>query len=265
MDEIKIIPENYLKELVVKTGFAEPLLLKDYYIVLILYLTRNIDGMYFKGGTALNKAFLNHARLSEDIDLTLTRDEGEIKKEINSCLITSGFVKEITEGKNVDGFLRMVVKCKSDLGESEIFIDLNKRAKMILPSEINKINHFYYPFIPEFSFKTIAREELIAEKVRAAITRNKPRDHFDVYNVVKKGIPINLELVKEKCKEANEEFSIVRIFNNAKKLKNKWDADMLPLLAEPVSFQEVIRSLAEYFNLKEEKEKAKKLKMSGTV
>ena len=52
---------------------------KDYYLTLILYLIKDVNGIYFKGGTALNKIFLNHARLSEDIDFTLTINEKKIK------------------------------------------------------------------------------------------------------------------------------------------------------------------------------------------
>ena len=140
-------------------------------------MIKDIQGIYFKGGTALNKMFLDHARLSEDIDFTITRSEKEVKDEIFNFLALSGFFRDITEGKNVDGFTRFIVEYKDDLGNGKIFIDLNKKAKLILPSEIHKVNHFYAPFILEFSFRTIAKEELIAEKVRATITRNKPRDH----------------------------------------------------------------------------------------
>lgn len=258
MDKIERITLNAFEEIAAKKRFAKPLLVKDYYLTLILYLIRNVEGMYFKGGTALNKIFLNHARLSEDLDFSLTRNEKEVKEDISKILISSGFIKEVTEGKNRDGFLRMIVKCRSELGESEIFIDLNKRGSILLAPEFHKINHFYSPFIPEFSIKTLAREELIAEKLRATITRNKPRDHFDVYMIIKNNLPLNIELTKKKCKETEEEFSIIKMFNKAKTLKNRWDKDMLTLISENISFKEVIKSLAKHFKLKEEKEKAKK-------
>src|SRR3989344_8116404 len=193
MDEIKRISPNYIDELTRKKGFVRPLLVKDYYLTVILYLIKDLGGVYFKGGTALNKIFLNHSRLSEDIDFTLARDEKEVRNEISQILNKSKLFGEIGEGKNVDGFLRMTVKYKSELGEGEIFIDLNKRGKLILPSENHKLDHFYSPFIPEFSVRTLAKEELIAEKVAASIGRNKPRDHYDVYKIIKAGIPINLD------------------------------------------------------------------------
>src|SRR3989338_11614000 len=160
-------------------NFQRALLLKASYLTFILNLIKNVIGIYFKGGTALNKIFLNHARLSEDIDFTLTRNEKEVRDEILEVVKKLDFLKEHKEGKSVEGFIRIIVICSSELGDSELFIDLNQRGKLILPSEVHKINHFYSPFIPEFSIKTLAREEIIAEKVAASIGRNKPRDHFD--------------------------------------------------------------------------------------
>ena len=260
MDEIKRISPNYIDELVRKKGFVKPLLVKDYYLTVILYLIKDLEGLYFKGGTALHKVILDHARLSEDIDFTLTKDENKVRDEILEILNNSKLFKEIGEGKHVDGFLRMVVKYSSELGEGEIFIDLNKRGELMLSPEVHKINHFYSPFIPEFSVKTLAKEELIAEKVAASIGRNKPRDHFDVYKIIKAGIPINLDIVKKKCASSGDEFSIIKIFNKAKTLKNRWDKDMVALISEDISFQEIIKFLSAHFKLKEEKEKAKKEK-----
>ena len=258
MDEIKAITEAEFNDIIARTRFSREKLKRDYYLTLILYLIRNVEGIYFKGGTALNKLFLNHARLSEDLDFSLTRNEKEVKKDILKILTGLVFIKDITEGKNVEGFLRMIIKCQSDIGESEIFIDLNQRAKLSLPYEMHKVNHFYSPFIPEFSIKTLAKEELIAEKIRAAITRNKPRDYFDVYKIIHLNLPINIELIKKKCKDSGDDFSIIKMFNKAQTLKNRWDKDMIALLAKPVSFQEVIKFLAKHFKLKDEKEKLKR-------
>ena len=130
-------------------------------------------------------------------------------------------------------------------------------TKLILKPEKYEIKHFYTENIPEFSFNTLAEEEMVSEKVAAAIGRNKPRDHYDVYKIIQKKIPINLPLVKKKCEDSEDEFNIIKMFNKAKKLKKRWDEDLLPLLAEKITFQEVMQTLAKYFRLKEEKEKQK--------
>lgn len=255
MDEIKKITSEELDDIALKYPFNRGLMTKDYYLTLILYLIKDVKGIYFKGGTALNNIFLNHARLSEDIDFTISRGTKEIQREISKILTDSGFFGEITEDKNVEGFLRMVVPYNLESHKGEVFIDLNKRANAVNKKEKHKLNHFYAGFIPKFEVNTLSEEEIIAEKIAAAIGRNKPRDHFDVYQIIHAKLPINMNLVKKKCRQSGFEFSIIKIFNNARKLKNRWNEDMVALLAKPVSFQEVMKFLSKYFNLKEEKSK----------
>ncbi|MBU0614708.1 MAG: nucleotidyl transferase AbiEii/AbiGii toxin family protein [Nanoarchaeota archaeon] len=242
-----------LKILAGEKGFILPMLEKDYVITKLLYLLKDIQGCYFKGGTALNKIFLDYARLSEDIDLSLTRDINEVEKDIREVL------KEfkITHDKRVSQFVRLIVHYKMFHDDGTVFIDLNERAKLETKPESRNIPHFYKEHIPDFSFSTLSKEEMIAEKMAAAIGRNKPRDHFDLLNIIKKGYHINIDLVKRKCSSSGDEFSIISMFNNAKKLKNRWDEDMADLISQNVSFQDVMKELAKHFKLKEEKEKLK--------
>lgn len=259
MDKVKEMSQDEFNRIAVNYPFDRVLLSKDYHVTLILYLLKDIQGIYFKGGTALNKIFLSHARLSEDVDFTITGDLEKIKGEIIELLKESKLFIKFGTDKDVEGFTRIVVCYKGFSGEENtVFIDLNKRAKLALKPEEHEIKHFYLKHIPKFSVKTLAKEEMIAEKVAATVGRNKPRDHFDVYKIIKTGVKINLNLVKKKCKESGHEFSVLRMFNNAKKLKNRWDKDMEPLLAEEISFQKVITTLAKYFKLKEEKDNLKK-------
>jgi len=66
-----------------------------------------------------------------------------------------------------------------------------------------------------------------------------------------------MELVKKKCEQSGNDPSIIKMFNKARKLHRVWDTDMLPLLSEEVTFEEVIQTLAFYFDLKGEKDKLK--------
>jgi len=255
--EIKQIDKDVLKEIIAKTGFDYDLLTKDYYITILLYLIRDIQGLYFKGGTALQLTLLNHARISEDIDFTLTNPLKIVRKEIEKVISTSKIFGKITQDKNVDGFVRLVVHYKSILGDDQIFIDLNSRGKLFLNPEQLEMKHFY-PNIPTFKVPCLNRDEMVAEKVAAAIGRNKPRDHYDIYQIIKHKISIDMGLVKKKCKQSRTDPSILKMFNKAKKLHKKWDSDMIPLLVEEVSFKEVMQTLADYFNLKNVKEIHKK-------
>ncbi len=259
MDQIKGINKDKIKEIVSSHGFDSDLILKDYYITAILYLLKDIKGIYFKGGTALQKIFLNYSRLSEDIDFTVTGDVKKIKKMITNIIEESKLFNRVTKDKDVEKFTRLIV-CYTGFSneEDKIFIDLNKRAKLLLKPEIHKIPHFYKEDIPEFSIKTLNFKELVAEKMAAAIGRNKPRDHFDLYKIIENKIPIDIKLVKKKCKTSSYDFNIVKIFHKANKLKNRWDKDMTPLIRDNVEFKDVMQTLAKYFKYKEEKKKLKK-------
>ena len=94
---------------------------------------------------------------------------------------------------------------------------------------------------------------MVAEKMAAAIGRNKPRDHYDLYQIIKRKIPIDFTLVKKKCMQSGDEFNIIKMFNNANKLYKRWNEDLEPLIVEQVTFQEVMQALSKHFNLKIEK------------
>jgi len=99
---------------------------------------------------------------------------------------------------------------------------------------------------------------MIAEKVSATISRNAPRDHFDLYTIISHKMPINEKLVEQKCNQSGHEFSIIKVFKNANKLKNKWDEDVSQLLPTETSFIQVMQTLAKHFKYKEKKKEARK-------
>ena len=256
MAEIKRVNGAKIKNLVGMTGFDTALLTKDYYVTAILYLLRDVKGIYFKGGTAFQKIFLEYSRLSEDVDYTCTKKISALRKEIKNIVLSSGLFDKVTKDKDVDGFLRLVAHYKDLAGkDNAVFIDLNQRGKLYEKSETHKIHHFYCEDIPEFAVNTLSQNEMVAEKMSATMGRNKPRDHFDLYCILELGMKVDLDLVVKKCRQSGYEFNILKMFNNAKKLKNRWDTDMIPLISEEVPFEQVIRLLAKSFNLKEEKGK----------
>ena len=259
MDKIKRLTGDEFKNIASTLPFNEILLGQDYHATIILYLLRDIEGIYFKGGTALQKIFLDYSRLSEDVDYTVTGDMGMIKERIVAIIKGSGFFDKVRKDKDVEGFTRLVAHYNGFSNEDEaVFIDLNKRAKLLQNPEKHEVRHFYKENIPSFSVNTLAKDEMIAEKMAATIGRNKPRDHYDLYRILQAGIPIDTDMARKKCEQSGVEFSIIKMFNNAKKLKNRWDKDMIPLLAEDISFQEIITTLSKHFKLKAEKKRLRK-------
>jgi predicted nucleotidyltransferase component of viral defense system len=256
MDQVKKISKKEFLNIASQYKFNRITLTKDYFATVLLYLLKDVKGIYFKGGTALQKIFLSHSRLSEDIDFTLTGDIKKIQKQITEIVEHSDIFEKVTPDKDVEGFIRLHAHYTGFSEEKDVvFIDLNKRAKLIEKPEKHTLPNFYEGFIPTFSVSTLAQKEMFAEKLAATMGRNRPRDHFDVYMLIKKGYTIDLGIAEKKCKQSGHEFSIVRMFSKAKTLHKRWDDDMLPLLAEEIEFTEVMRTLAKKFDLQSHREK----------
>ncbi len=251
MEDVKIISENELRYLSGLKGFNLIYLEKDYFLTLLLYLLKDTKGLCFKGGTALNKIFLNQARLSEDLDFTCQGNIESAKDEILRILKEN---KDIFPSHSFENqtrnYFRLKAFYKSHFtGRNYVVMDINAKASILIPPKLQDVKHFYEG-VPKFEILTLEINELFAEKIRALITRNQPREYFDTYMLLEKSIKINTELVRKKLKEADEEFDIGRIFKNAKKIYSRWDDEMSQLTNNPVEYITVIRRLQKEFGYK---------------
>ncbi len=237
LDELKIIANEKEFNIVV--------LEKDYVITYALFLLKDIENIYFKGGTALNKIFLNHERLSEDLDFTINGSIADVERKIKDKLKGTIFEK-ITHDKRVDNFVRLVLHYKLFHEKDTIFLDINSRAKIYLQPKKYKVKHLYTD-IPQFSIRTLDIRELIAEKMTALVLRYAPRDYYDIYNIIEKKLPIDMRLIKKKFKDNDKKYDVERIFKRGYRIYNKWESDLLPLTSTKPDFKEVMETIAEFF------------------
>jgi predicted nucleotidyltransferase component of viral defense system len=135
MDKIKELVKQEFEIIVGEHKFQQKLLAKDYYITVLLYLLKDVKGIYFKGGTAPNKTILEHSRISEDIDFTINRPLSEVRKEMAEVINNSRIFGKITQDKDVDKFVRLIVPYNKEIGQGEIFIDVNERGKLLTQPE----------------------------------------------------------------------------------------------------------------------------------
>jgi len=236
-----LISEDKLKHLAGLHGFNVIYLEKDYFLTLMLFLIRDLKGIYFKGGTALNKIFLNHKRLSEDLDFTAGAPIAEIRHRLEKILEENkNIFLKIETDKTTSEFVRYKVFYKSYFHkEAFVIVDINKRASIILKTEMHGVPNFYGL---KFEIGTLALDEIIAEKFRAAVMRNQPRDYFDLYFILREH-KVSMELVKRKLKEAGEKFDAERIFGNAGKIYSRWEKDLSGLTNEKLDFVSCIKFL----------------------
>ncbi len=254
MDEIKPITENRLRFLAADKKFSLYYLEKDYYLTALLYFLKDVPDICFKGGTALNKIFLNHTRLSEDLDFTCVGPLEKTKKAILEIAEShKEFFIRTQFDKQTPNFFRLKITYKTitDL-RPEIVVDVNKQASVYLKPQKYKIPHFYDE-IPEFEVSALDKKELIAEKVRTLFQRKKARDYFDLYSIIQEKIPIDLALVKKKLKDIKK-FEVSQIFKNANKVYRSWELEISALTNKPIEYKTAITTISKHFKYKQTKQ-----------
>ena len=251
---LKRVPIDELKVIAGSHGLDLETIIKDYYLTSLLYTISKLDGLYFKGGTALYKIHLDNLRMSEDLDFTVKGNLKEIEKKVIATIENEQLFGKVTHDKRTEGYVRLIANYTSPYKKKDhVIIDLNARAKLLLPPEEREIKHFYQGYIPQFKINTLNLKELVAGKICALVQRYAARDYFDAYQIIKAKFPIDMELLEAKFKGAGEPFDIGRIFKRGNKVYARWNADILPLTANPPSFEEVMQTLAEFFRYKDYK------------
>ncbi|MFQ5621495.1 MAG: nucleotidyl transferase AbiEii/AbiGii toxin family protein [Candidatus Nanoarchaeia archaeon] len=134
--------------------------------------------------------------------------------------------------------------------KKEHFIDLNKKAEVILKPQSKKLLHFYPEHIPEFKVDCLHQNEIIAEKVQATCNRYKPRDYLDLYYIIKRKLPISRSLVQKKFALIDKEFSVELLFKKTNRIYNEWNSDTAFLVRTKVPFAEVMQTLKKHFKYK---------------
>lgn len=183
--------EQFLK-LTVKYQTSQLNTAREYIQHLILsyfYQLPQSRTIYFKGGTALRFIYQS-ARFSEDLDLSTNQEnvpgiEGSLlevleKIEKENIQTTINEAKTTTGGylANIDFIIfdaTLPMRIELSFREKE-----NKGELVTITSD----------FIPSYTLVSLAEEQLISQKIRALLSRQKPRDFYDLYFILRKQLPI---------------------------------------------------------------------------
>jgi len=216
----------------------------------------NKNNFVFKGGTCLKKCYFEDYRFSEDLDFTLLRanfriDSQFIHKIINLAEKNSSIKFHLSEINNqIHNDLQQGYEIKIKFWGA----DHKPNSPILIPSrwqtsikldicfteQVNdkpyycKIIHPYADsylineIIPAYSIS-----EIIAEKLRALIQRNRPRDIYDIWYIMNSNIEIDRSAIKELLllKAENKNIEIIsaeQFVNPIKQKKNKraWQSSL---------------------------------------
>lgn len=154
-----------------------------------------LANLIFKGGTCLKKVFFGGiGRFSMDLDFTNVGVSVEELRKILANVLNDkqhyGIRFKIVEENIRQGFEAndesyiTRVNYVHGWNSSEFTLEVSYRETPILaPSEMRLLNEMYFKYLefPSFSLKCLQREELLAEKLRAAFQRIRGRDLYDLY------------------------------------------------------------------------------------
>lgn len=201
--------KQYILELREKTGFVSSNIEKVVRLLDVLqFIDKELDPQHtklvLKGGTAINLVYMNLARLSVDIDLdyigSLDKDITSRERDLIMDALDNFMLKE---GYNVSSKSRGSVVLGSRTysymnafgNKDNIKVEINFIDRIhVFPPEISEIDYFN----KHVTVSVPKKEELFAMKICALIDRSKPRDLYDVKNIVALSDTLNLRPIR-KC------------------------------------------------------------------
>lgn len=210
---------------------------KDYLLELLLFaLSDDRRSLAFKGGTALYK-FYNLNRFSEDLDFDLVGKRFDIDKMIKKIIrnldltgMQRTLYEKIEHGNetNIRFIVRGPLYDGSKNSMSRVTLNISKREKPI--SLLNKLLVATYPEIPSFELSVLDIEEIAAEKIRCIMTREKPRDIYDLWFLSKKDITLDVRLINKKLKIYKLTFNQKKFIEKINEKQKMWKRDLQDLI-----------------------------------
>jgi len=231
---------------------------KDYLLELLLFYIYSEfgDTLVLKGGTTLYKIY-NLNRFSEDLDFTLNRRGLDLTKNLNKTINSLALI-------GVDGKIKDVERHANEINvklyfkgplydgtkESLCFVSLNISSRERIVEEIKKEMVVpRYREIPSFEIFVMNESEIMAEKVRAIMTRNKARDVYDLWFLLKRGVKPKANLINKKLKIYKTKFSFNKFVEKIEEKRNFWDTDLKGLMiGDLIKFDNVKKDVITAFS-----------------
>lgn len=202
----------------------------------------------FKGGTALTKCY-GFDRFSEDLDFTAIKKK-DFEKTISSGL-KKFFLEFETEKESYKNSLKLIYRIQGPLYINQktslckVILNFSLREQTELKPEIKRIG-LHVEEIPFFDAIVMSEEEILAEKTRALITRNKARDLYDLYYLIKKGVNINKELIIKKLNFYKQKQVREKIMPAINKKQIIWQTELKHLVKTVPEFEEVKKTVGKH-------------------
>ncbi len=160
-----------------------------------LYKLSDANKLLFKGGTALRIVY-GSPRFSEDLDFSLFGvDQKEIKLFVEQLFIQvlvemerAGIKVELGNkiGATSGGYFGVATFHMLEYPLVNVEINVSSRNGRSIVGEVDSVTN---NFVPTYTIIHLSQAEIVEEKIfDALIKRKKPRDFYDLYIIMRKGM-----------------------------------------------------------------------------
>lgn len=192
-----MITREAIKKLAVKYQTTELNIIREYFQHLFLsyfYNQKLSAKIFFKGGTAL-RIIYRSPRFSEDLNFSSEIKNISVLEDLVLAVLSEtereGTQAEIKESKKTSGGYLSIIHFDFENRPVAVQLEISFRNKAIKGEMITIVNDF----IPPYMILQLSQRQLVEEKIQALLTRQKPRDFYDLYFMLR----ANLILAKEKA------------------------------------------------------------------
>lgn len=195
----------------------------------------------FKGGTAL-MMFAHLPRFSEDLDFTVPKAKdiplSLIAKTIQEEFTNYGIHSQVDNQKETDISKSFRIGAEGPLFESEksrcyLKIEISSREQVLLPTK----KEYHQPMFPDilpFNIFFMDLHEILAEKIRAVMSRRRARDIFDLWFLLIKDVKIKLGLVQSKLDYYQIKWDLDDFLERLNFPQKKWIRIIQPIVWQSV-------------------------------
>jgi hypothetical protein len=194
-----MITEGQVVELARRYKINESVIFREYLQLVFLqklYQKNPSRGIFFKGGTAIHLIFQAPC-FSEDLDFSVTMPAAKFNAYIKTVLKRMEEEEGVScrERKSISG--RQFIIAAEDIlpYKSYIVLDFSFREKIF--SDERSILQTAYPVLFTSYIYHLSRDEMLAEKIRATMTRRKGRDLYDLWFLLSGGAEIRRDMLRK--------------------------------------------------------------------
>lgn len=196
-----MMSSSQLKDLAKKLNAPDSIVFREYIQLIFLenlYAVTGSEKIIFKGGTAVHLKY-QATRFSEDLDFTVLHKLVEFEEIISKVFrnISQSYEISFKERKTITG-KRYLLTANPVVIKNPTFINLDfsfrENVTIIEKSPLVTI----YPHTVSSPVYYMGKNEIVAEKIRAILTRHKGRDIYDLSFLLQNQGIINENILKSK-------------------------------------------------------------------